>query len=156
MVSLPLGSRGAGVTQQRHQCSEFRWTAEPVSQSEAALELPGLPGRQVCETSPGLCSAAVGCKMKPFSRKSGSSSSSCEKCAGLLFRRALSSLRCLFQTLSSPTDFIPLRYSHTLLSRCAALCHLYVAYNVSESRSLAFLIRHHAILKTFFRSKMKV
>lgn len=74
---------------------------------------------------------------------------SCMKCVMSLFSRVLSSLRCLFQTLSSPTDFIPLRYSHTPLSRCAVLCHFYVAHNVSE-RSLAFLIRYGAMLKTFF------
>lgn len=94
-------------------------------------------------------------RLSLFSGKLGAAPS-CMKCVISLFSRVLSSLRCLFQTLSSPTDFIPLRYSHTPLSRCAVLCHLYVAYNVSE-RSLAFLIRHHAILKTsFFYSKLKV
>lgn len=132
------------------------WRAGPIA---AGGEMPGpRRGHEIRSERDSPSSAVVGCKTKTFSGGTGSSSSSCKQCVVSLFSRALSSLRCLFQTLSSPTDFIPLSYSHTLLSRCAALCHLYVAYNVSESRSLAFLIRHRAILKIFFffHSKMKV
>lgn len=135
--------------------------AGPITVEQCLLSFMGMRSGQRATVPAGTISAlhcvCVCAKPKLSNGKRGTTPFLTKKCVVPLFSWAWGA--CSKRSLLPMTSF--LCYSHTLLSRCAALCHFLVAYNVSESRSLAFLIRHSAILPSppfffFNHSEMKV